>query len=168
MPDGHTQEQLTAVLDALDERLPGVRYRMRRFPDGVPYLRLTDLGTRRAALFLRDGRWVYLGEDRTGTAFEDVVGRFGDPPERVVGGLAARRHVPAPRPRPVRLARALGIGLVSAAGAWIFAAVIIAVLIPGDSYDSYDSGLESLLDALTVVAGLGVGWWLALRSWLSP
>ncbi|GAA2904915.1 hypothetical protein GCM10010517_71020 [Streptosporangium fragile] len=167
MPDGHTQKQLTAVLDALDERLPGVRYRVRRFPDGAPYLRLTDLGTRHAALFLQDRQWVYLGEDRTGTAFEDVVGRFDDPPERVVGRLAARRHVPVPRPRSARLAWALGIGLVSAVGAGFFAAVIMAVLIPGDSYD-YDLGLEKVIDALAVVAGLGVGWWLALRSWRVP
>ncbi|MCG5218692.1 hypothetical protein [Streptosporangium sp. KLBMP 9127] len=163
----HLLSQLTGILDALDARLPSVRFRVRRFPDGVPYLRLTDLEVRRAALFVQDGQWIYLGEDRSGTAFEKVVGQVGDPPEDVVGQLVERRGVPRPRALPVRLAWALAVGVASAAGAWILLAVILALLVPGDGYIEGSQALPKLLNAVAAVAGLGIGWWLALRSWLS-
>ncbi|MFC7642083.1 hypothetical protein ACFQX6_14735 [Streptosporangium lutulentum] len=61
------QERALRVLEAaLDLRVPVVRHRLRKFPEGAPFLWLSYPGAGDAAIFLDRRQWIYLSEPKRG------------------------------------------------------------------------------------------------------
>ncbi|MEV8635469.1 hypothetical protein AB0395_27800 [Streptosporangium sp. NPDC051023] len=87
MDDLDEERALRALGTALDVSAPVVRHRLRRFPEGTPFLRLHLPGASDAALFLEGRQWIYLsepGQDRPVTEF--AAGLLDDDPQGVGGG----------------------------------------------------------------------------------
>ncbi|MER6946027.1 hypothetical protein ABT294_18545 [Nonomuraea sp. NPDC000554] len=160
-------QRLDEILDALDTNLPAVRYRIRRFPEGTGFLLLISPDATRSTLFAQDGRWFCLTETSAGAAFGRDVGRVGDPPDRIVGRVARPARPRRPASGPVRVARAFGVGLSAGLGAGVLAALVMAIAVLGNGYGYGSDTVQGAINVLAAVIGVGVGIWLALRSWRS-
>ncbi|WP_084963873.1 hypothetical protein [Thermoactinospora rubra] len=157
--------QLAEILDALRERLPYARCRIRRFPEGGRFIRFTPPEGDTTLLFVEEDRWVCLKQGPSGLTSYGVVGRIGEPPRTVAGRLWSSAEVPSGRPKWRRLLRALAYGLVTAICVALLTAMLLAVLARSARYVPGADTYRLVLYAVSVVTGLAAGGWAARLTW---
>ncbi|MEU4547559.1 hypothetical protein [Nonomuraea dietziae] len=162
---GQSDRRLNEFLDALDARLPYVRYQVRRFPEGEDFLQLNVPGTARATVFIQDGEWICLSETASDVTLQRALGSVDEQPQTVVDRLSFPARASKPRSRRARVLRAVGLGLAAALGAAVLAAVVLAVLVLGNGYGYGSDTVRSTINALAAVCGAAVGVWVVRRSW---
>jgi hypothetical protein len=160
------QEKALRILEAaLDLRAPVVRHRLKKFPEGAPFLWLSFPGAGGAAIFLDRRQWIYLSEPKRGeVAVQLAAGQVDDDP-----ALVSERLLPVMTPvrrrrsAAVRVLAASGIGLAAGAGVGLLSAVLMAILVAGNGYLSDTSTV--VVYALAALLGVASGLWLAWRWW---
>ncbi|MFI7539383.1 hypothetical protein [Streptosporangium sp. NPDC049376] len=165
MEDPDEERALRALGTALDANAPVIRHRLRRFPEGTPFLRLRLPGASDAALFLDGRQWIYLSEPGRGAPVtEFAAGQLDDDPEVVVERLMSVMGRSQGRTwRPGRLLRALAFGFGAAALVCVLSGLIMAVLVGGSGYVSEASTRGVYV--LAVLFGLIAGVWVGIRRW---
>ncbi|GAA3120541.1 hypothetical protein GCM10017600_72350 [Streptosporangium carneum] len=145
---------------------PTVRHRLRRFPEGTPFLKLRLPGEGDATLFLDGHQWIFLsepGDDRPATQF--AAGLVEDAPEvvveRVMSVMARRVRRAAPAGRALK---SCALGLVTAVGVGLLSAVVMAILIGGNGYPLSDVSSVAVY-VLAALLGVAAGVWVGVRWW---
>ncbi|MFC4117223.1 hypothetical protein [Nonomuraea zeae] len=153
---------LDAVIDALDASRPWIRYRIRRFPEGEPYLRLTVAGCH-MIVFVQETTWFCLSWDHSGVARLSALGDVSESPQSIVERLrqpAASRRSRSP------IFAILG-RLAAAAMVVVTATVVIgallAVAVPAAGYSTARDTVRIVISALAIGAGLIAGGWTFRR-----
>ena len=165
MSDVDQERALRTLEAALDLRAPVVRHRLRKFPEGAPFLWLSFPGAGGATIFLDRRQWIYLSEPKRGeVAVQLAAGQVDDDPALVVERLIpVMTPVRRRRSTLVRVLVASGIGLAAGAGVGLLSAVLMAILVAGNGYLSDTTTV--VVYALAALLGVVAGLWLAWRWW---
>ncbi|MEV7014001.1 hypothetical protein [Streptosporangium sp. NPDC051022] len=165
MGESGEERALRELETALDANAPVVHHRLRRFPEGTPFLWLRLPGASGATLFLDRHRWIYLSEPGPdGPVTEFAAGRVEDDPKIVVERLMSVMVRPPRRGgRFMRLLKSGVLGFAAAAGTGVLSALVMAILVAGNGYVTETSIVW--VDVLAVVIGVAAGLWVGVRWW---
>lgn len=150
--------RLMAMVDALDAAAPGVRCKIRHFPEGQPYLRLTASGSH-SILFAQEDCWVCLSSDRSGTTRQGIVGDVSESPQTVIGRLGQAFGSGRSSSRRLRSLGQVGAALVVAVLAAGAGGAVLAMAVPGAPYGTTADTVRFVITVLAVTIGIAAGGW---------